>query len=131
MSSPLVLCVLGGAAALAAAPGCGSGAQCGPGTVESGDTCVVANGGAGGATSSSSSSSSGTTGGGGAGGSAKGAPQFAGVASISPASTTSLLLVWDAATDDQTPAGDIRYAVYLSKDKGGEHYGSPDAIVQH
>ncbi len=84
----------------------------------------------GGGSQSSSTSGAGGSGGAGTGGGNSGqAPKFAGVASISPASTSSVLLVWAPATDDKTAPADLRYAVYLSTTPGGEHFGSPDAVV--
>jgi hypothetical protein len=116
------------AGALGQAFGCGSSTTCGEGTVDKDGQCVVASGG--GSQSSSTSGAGGSGGAPGTGGGNTGTPpKFAGLASISPASTTSVLLVWSPATDDKTAPADLRYAVYLSTEPGGEHFGSPDAIV--
>jgi hypothetical protein len=117
---------LGVSGALIAAYGCGSSDDCGSGTVSKGGVCVAAGGG--GASSTSSSMNAGGNSGGGGDNSGT-PPKFAGIASISPASTTSVLLVWPPATDDKTPADSIRYAVYLADASGQEHFKSPDAIV--
>jgi hypothetical protein len=129
--------------ATGAAIGCSSGTSCGPGTHAESDLCVASEQGGssttsttstrgqgGGASTTTTTTTTGTSSGGG-GGSNAGAPTFAGAKAISPATETSVVVNWDAASDASTPASDLRYAVYLSATPGDEHYGSPDAIVPH
>ena len=50
------------------------------------------------------------------------APQFAGVKSAVGSSMTSIMLSWDPAVDDFTPAAELRYLIYYSTSSGGETF---------
>ncbi len=52
-------------------------------------------------------------------------PAFQGLSSISQITTTSLVLSWQAATDEVTLPDKIQYLIYMSTTPGGENYGAP------
>jgi hypothetical protein len=56
-----------------------------------------------------------------------GAPTFNGATSVSPVTSTQLLVTWDPATDPATPAADMTYAVYMAEKPGGEIYDAAHA----
>jgi hypothetical protein len=51
-------------------------------------------------------------------------PAFGGVASVSPASATALLVTWPPATDPATSPEQMRYAIYLAQHSMGESYAA-------
>jgi hypothetical protein len=52
-------------------------------------------------------------------------PVFAGLASMTALSATSLSLQWAAATDDFSAQGDLVYDIYLADSPGAEFFGAP------
>jgi len=52
-------------------------------------------------------------------------PVFQGLSAISQITTTSLVLSWQAATDEVTSSDKIQYLIYMSTTPGGEDYGAP------
>ncbi len=90
--------------------GCGGGSShdvvCGPGTVLTGSTCVVAASEAGAAADAASHGDA-------EGGSAQVAPTFAGVSALAPASSTSIFVAWKPATEGDLPPSSMRYRVFL------------------
>ena len=56
---------------------------------------------------------------------AAGPPTFAGLASATATSGSSIALSWAAATDDSTPASQIVYLVYQASAAGAESYAAP------
>ncbi len=104
----------------------GASVSCGPGTRLSGSTCVVAsdasveadaNRGDAVAPDGSDDVEAAT------------GPSFAGLAALAPASTTSLLAAWQAATDASTTAGQMRYRVYLAPHGTAIDYAKPTATT--
>lgn len=53
------------------------------------------------------------------------APQFTGVTSVAPATTTSLQITWDAAKDTTTPAEKLVYNVYVATSAGAQNFSAP------
>ncbi len=51
------------------------------------------------------------------------APAFGGISGITGITTTSLVLSWQPAADDVTPAARIHYLIYLATSPGGEDFG--------
>lgn len=103
--------------------GCGSddssgGLTCGEGTLQSGDRCVAAGSGGSDGGEAGSDGDAATE-------KAPSAPTFAGVTSVSPASDTSLLVTWDAATDAETSPANLKYNVYLATSAGAENFKAP------
>jgi len=125
LSVTLALSVLGSAACAwwgcSSSSSSGNGLTCGPGTVRSGNSCVVANDGGtmpdaardGEADSAEASL----------------VPTFAGVAAVAPASTTSLFAAWQPATEGATPASAMRYRVYIAQSQEGIDYTKPVATT--
>lgn len=123
-----VLCLMSAALSLVVGGCGGEDLTCGKGTKQSGDECVASgttSGGSGGSGGSAGSSDGGTSNGGtaGSGGTVSSAPTFAGVVAVAPASTTSLLVTWDPATDTVTPAEQLVYNLYLGTTAGGQNFG--------
>jgi hypothetical protein len=58
----------------------------------------------------------------------QGAPTFGGITSLSPASTTSLLVTWDPASDPATPASEMAYAIYVATTAKGEIFDASHAV---
>ena len=52
-------------------------------------------------------------------------PTFAGVAAVSPASTTSLLVSWKPATSALTSTAQIRYRVFVATASGNANFAAP------
>jgi hypothetical protein len=85
----------------------GDSVSCGKGTQQDGDTCVAKAALGDGGTSSNV------------------APTFAGITSVAPSSDVSLQVTWDAASDDATPAEELRYRVYVATSEGAQNFGAP------
>ncbi|HEX8795514.1 MAG TPA: fibronectin type III domain-containing protein [Polyangiaceae bacterium] len=102
----------------------GNSLTCGPGTVQSGRSCVVAT------TDGGTRDAAMLPEGGDAGGvEASVVPTFAGVTAVAPASTTSLLAVWQPATEGATPASAMQYRVYVADSSTGIDYKKPVATT--
>ena len=54
-------------------------------------------------------------------------PTFGGASTATPLTSFSIEVTWAAATDDNTPAGQIVYHAYASTTPGGQGFGLPDA----
>ncbi len=54
-----------------------------------------------------------------------GAPTFDGLQSVEGVDTSTVRLVWNAATDFETPASDLLYHAYLATESGGQDYDDP------
>jgi predicted phage tail protein len=52
-------------------------------------------------------------------------PVFGGLSKVGGATTTSLALSWDAASDEVSPPDTIQYLIYMATSSGGENYGAP------
>lgn len=125
-----VLCLMSAALSLVVGGCGGDDLTCGKGTKQSGDECVSSakpSGGSGGSGGSAGSSDGGTSNGGtaGSGGTVSSAPTFAGVVAVAPASTSSLLVTWEPATDAVTPTEQLVYNVYLGTTAAGQNFGVP------
>ncbi len=121
LSVTLAMTVLGSAACSwwgCSSSSSGDHVTCGPGTELSGNSCVIAKDG--GIRDGKAD---------GEAGEASLVPTFAGVAALAPASTTSLLAVWQPATEGATPASALRYEVFLAKSKAGIDYTKPAATT--
>jgi hypothetical protein len=91
----------------------GSSVTCGPGTTQSGHSCVVAK----------------DAGADAADGQASLVPTFAGVAAVAPASTSSIFAAWQPATEGATPSSLMRYRVFAAESKSGIDYMKPVATT--
>ena len=110
-----------GATALTVAAACSEEEQvsCGPGTLKTGLTCIVA------PTLSGTDPDSGVTSdSGGNPGEAVG-PSFDGATAAATASATSLMVTWGPASDEDTQGSRILYNVYSSLAAGGQNFGDP------
>jgi hypothetical protein len=121
----LAMTVLGSAACAwwgcSSSSGSGNHVTCGPGTVLSGSSCIVAEGGV----TADARAPDGEAG----AAEASLVPTFAGVAAVAPASTTSILAVWQPATEGATPASAMRYRVYVAESTAGIDYTKPSATT--
>jgi hypothetical protein len=54
-------------------------------------------------------------------------PTFAGATAVAPASSSSLLVTWDPATDTLTPTEKLRYNVYVANSAGAQNFAAPTA----
>lgn len=57
------------------------------------------------------------------------APSFGGVTSVSPVTSTSLLVTWDPGASLTATPGTLRYSVYVATQKGGEDFHAPVSTV--
>jgi hypothetical protein len=110
MKKGVLFAFLAAGAALGSAQACGSSdsVTCGDGTVKQGSTCVAATGDA------ATDTGTGTV-----------VPDFAGVTAVAPASTTSLRVSWNPATDGGAVADDVVYRVYVGTSAGQENFAAP------
>lgn len=56
-------------------------------------------------------------------------PVFGGLVSAGAASSSSINLTWNAASDDISPASKIAYQIYMATTSGGQNFESPAATV--
>lgn len=125
-----VLCLMSAALSLVVGGCGGDDLTCGKGTKQSGEECVASgkSGGTGGGGTGGAAGADGGTGNGGtagSGGTVSTAPTFAGVVAVAPASTSSLLVTWEAGSDAVTPTEQLVYNVYLGTTAGGQNFGVP------
>ncbi len=127
LSVTLAATVLGSAACAwwgcSSSSSSGNGVTCGPGTILSGRSCVVAKPDASAMQDASPPDGEGGT------AEASLAPAFAGVAALAPASTTSIFVAWQSATEGATPPAVMRYRVYVAESATAIDYTKPAATT--